>query len=498
MRIACLDLPALPLQLAWRAMPAWRALPVVVIERDKPHAEVLWACEKARAKGVLPGHRFRHALSLCEGLRARVVPEAQIAEACGELRGVLATLSPSVEADGTGTFWLDGTGLARLYDDRVARWGAAIARAVDALGYRGAVVLGFSRFATYAIARVSRGVVTLTNDAEERARATAVPLARIDIEPRVRDELARLAITRVGEFARLPGGGILERFGPRAHRLYQLAARERWDPVAAAAPPETPDERVLLDEEDDNVDRLLFVCRPPVTRLVARLAARHHAIVGMHVELTLKHGVGKVSLRVDCIKPASATLDAALLLRLLHLRLSGVPPEAPVNAVRVWADEVPANHEQIALFSKQTRPRRDLSACEQALAQLRAELGNEAVVCAELLDSHIPEASYAWRPLGKLRVARPQPRAIPSLIRRIFTVARMVASRKPRSHEDGWLLSGIEQGAVTRIRGPYTLTNGWWGEPLHRDYHYARLARGGPVWMYFDKLRNRWFWQGRV
>src|SRR3954463_4933487 len=86
MRVACLDLPAFPLQLVWRQEPAWRAHPVVVIDSDRPQGEVLWACERARAAGVLIGQRYAHALSLCSGLRARVVPSEQIAEAITELR----------------------------------------------------------------------------------------------------------------------------------------------------------------------------------------------------------------------------------------------------------------------------------------------------------------------------------------------------------------------------------------------------------------------------
>jgi protein ImuB len=77
--LACLDLPALPLQMVWRTEPAWRAHPVVVIDEDRPQGEVPWACERARKTGVLVGQRYADGLSLCGGLRARVVPPEQIA-----------------------------------------------------------------------------------------------------------------------------------------------------------------------------------------------------------------------------------------------------------------------------------------------------------------------------------------------------------------------------------------------------------------------------------
>ncbi|HLL22389.1 MAG TPA: hypothetical protein VK427_09675, partial [Kofleriaceae bacterium] len=266
MTLACLDLPALPLQTVWRAEPSWREHPVVVIDEDRPQGKVLWACERARGVGVLVGQRYAHALSLCGGLRARVVPPEEIAAAIEELRVALHQLSPRVEPGEPGSFWLDGDGLDRVFGDR---WGATIMKAAGDLGYRGAVVVGFSRFATYAIARATRrGVTVIASDQDERVAASAVPLARLDIAPKLRDSLARLGVTTVGQLVRLPGGGILERFGSDAHRLYQLAAGERWDPLVPVAPPEAPDERVLLDDDEDDVERLMFVIKAPVDRLL--------------------------------------------------------------------------------------------------------------------------------------------------------------------------------------------------------------------------------------
>src|SRR5205823_2170033 len=117
---------------------------------DRPQGSVLWACERARAAGVLPGQRYAHALGLHRELRARVVAPERIAAAIDELRGALHTLSPRVEpAAEPGTFWLDGDGLARIFGGSAREWAIAIEQAIVQLGYAGAVVIGFSRFATY-------------------------------------------------------------------------------------------------------------------------------------------------------------------------------------------------------------------------------------------------------------------------------------------------------------------------------------------------------------
>jgi protein ImuB len=502
MRVACLDLPAFPLQLVWRQEPECRAHPVVVVDDDRPQGEVLWACERARAAGVLVGQRYAYALSLCGGLRGRVVASKQIEDAITELRAVLHRLSPSVEPGEPGTFWLDGKGLERLFPDARGAgtgWGMAIAQAITELGYRGAAVVGFSRFATYAIARATRfGVTVLRSDADERALASDVPLARLDVDPKLREALARLGVIRVGEMVRLPGGGILERFGREAHRLYQLAAGEAWDPLVPVAPPETPDECVLLDDDELDLERLVFAGKAPIDRLLERLATRGRALTALHLELTLRHAVGQTSLRADCIKPAAPTLDGRMLLRLVHLRLTGLPPEAPVNAIRVWADDVAATSEQLALFVR--TPRRDLRAADEAIARLRAELGDDAVVRAVLRDGHLPEASFGWERLDHITAARPAAdrSTVRPLVRRVFTRPQQLPSQLRLARDDGWLLSGLEHGAVVRILGPYILSGGWWTHELHREYHFAELRRGDCMWVYFDRNRRRWFWQGGV
>ncbi len=500
MRVACLDLPAFPLQLAWRKEPELRGHPVVVIDDDRPQGTVLWACERARAAAVLPGQRYAHALGLCRELRARVVPEEAIAAATDELAGALHVLSPRVEPGPPGTFWLDGDGLSRVFASATA-WGEAIRAAIGERELAGAVVVGFSRFATYAIARAMSGAVhdglrVLRADADERALASAVPLARLEIDPKLRDALGRLGVATLGQLVRLPGGGILERFGRDAHRLYQLAAGERWDPIVPSPPPEAPDERVVLDDDLENVEQLVFVLKHAIDRLLDRLAARGRALVALHVELTLRFAVGRTELRADCIKPAGPTLDGRSLLRLVHLRMTGMPPVAPVNAARVWAEDTPATREQLALFAQ--KPRRDLRAADEAIARLRAELGDDAVVHAVLREGHLPEASFAWQRLGRVAHAEPQPKLIQPLVRRMNTTPQQLPPQARQVRDDGWLLSGLEHGAVVRIVGPYVVSGGWWAHEQHREYHFAELRHGDCLWVYYDRQRRRWFWQGAV
>jgi protein ImuB len=246
---------------------------------------------------------------------------------------------------------------------------------------------------------------------------------------------------------------------------------------------------------------LIFTIKPPLDRLIARLAGRGRAITALHLELVLKHAVANITTRVECIKPAVATLDARGLLALIRLRLASVPLEAPINALRLWADDAQATREQLALFAE--KPRRDLRAADRALAQLRAELGEDAVVRAVLREGHLPEASFGWERLIHVAPAQARAPTIMPLIRRVFAQPRLLPPQERQVRDDGWLLSGLEQGAVARIVGPYIISGGWWrgsssNDAIHREYHFAELRRGDCLWVYFDRNRRRWFWQGSV
>jgi protein ImuB len=253
----------------------------------------------------------------------------------------------------------------------------------------------------------------------------------------------------------------------------------------------------VLDDDLTDTEQLVFVLKGAIDRLLDRLAAKGRALTALHVELVLRHAVGRTEQRHDCIKPAAPTLDGRALLRLVHLRLTGMPPIAPVNAARVWADDTSASREQLALFA--ARPRRDLRAADEALARVRAELGDDAVVHAVLRDGHLPEASFGWERLVHVVPAKPQPRLIRPLVRRLHARPQLLPPQARQVRDDGWLLSGLEHGAVVRILGPYVVSGGWWAQhEVHREYHFAELRRGDCLWVFYDRHRRRWFCHGAV
>ena len=492
-RLACVNLPAFPLQLLLRRRPEWVASPVAVVAEDKPQALILWVNGKAWRAGVRPGFRYAAGSALAPGLYAGAVPSAEIEKELTALTGQLMRFTPEVEpsAEESGVFWLNGIGLSLLYTS-FEEWARAIHADIETRGFRGSVVVGFTRFGTYAVAKAQQEKVIFEDPSQERAAVREVFLDHLDLDPDLRDTLSKLGIRTVGAFLSLPAGGLHERFGPKAYRLYRMASGDLWEPLQPCISEEPVRQKFLLDDPESDITRLLFLIKRLLRPMLVTLADRSEALA----ELILRFLIYRVGWREEQIRPAAPTLDSVQVLDLVRLRLAAMKFSAGVVEIELTAKGCLATTEQLRLFAE--RPARDLSAADRALARLRAEFGDQAVVRAKLADGHLPEARFKWEPLENVKLPRPKLEASKTLVRRIFAKPVSLPPPPRTPHDDGWLLRGPKYGAVDKLSGPYIFSGGWWNREIHREYYFAETRRGDLLWVYYDRVRRRWFLQGRV
>lgn len=499
-RLACVNIPAFPLQILLRCHPTWGDHPAAVVEEDRPQSPVVWVNDAARRTGILPGMRYATALSLAPALRAGTVSPAQVAGERDRLIERLRRFTPDVEpsAEEPGIFWLSLSGLERLYPSP-ARWAEAIRADLRGAGFHTIVVIGFTRFDTYAVARAScaipqasRATRVFDDPAEARAASMDAPLASLAIDPQTRDALSKLGVTTVGALLRLPDAGLLERFGAHAHRLHRAAAGRLWSPLQPWAAREPVRRHLVLDAPEIDTARCVFVLKRLLDPMLAALAARGETLA----ELCLRIRPERHGWQDAGIRPAAPTLDPVQLLELMRLRLEALQLPAGIAEVDLTARGVPAHHEQTRFFAE--HPRRDLAAGNRALARLRAELGEDAVVRAQIRNGHLPEARVSWEPVTSLRVPRPAPAAIRTLVRRIFARPIPLPPAPRHLRDDGWLILGAAYGAVEELVGPYVLSGGWWIREVTRAYHFAQTRNGSLLWVFYDGRRRRWFLHGQV
>ena len=491
-RLACVDLPALPLQILLRRYPDWENQPAAVVERDKPQAPILWVEERARERGILPGMRYAAALSLCADLRAGVVEEHEVEETVTRILDRLSHFSPSVEPSSgePGIFWLDASGLHHLYPS-LAAWASEIRTELESDSFESSIAVGFSRFGTYALARSGNQELVVEDPGDETRRARQIPLARLNIDPGFREALHKLGVDRVEELLALPPAGIRERFGDEAHRLHRLAAGDLWTPLRPAERAEPVTSTLLLTEPVLDTTQLLFHVKGLLHTLLRDLAQRNESLTSLQICFVAERGDD----HIDTIRPAAPTTGSEELVLLTRIRLESLQLTAGVIEIHLDVSSGPTDQLQADLLGQSSG--RDLDAGARALGFVRAEFGPDSVVKPVLRDGHLPEASFGWEPLVRPSLPRAVRRSPPPLVQRLWHRPRSVRQPPPRDPR-GWMLHGLGLSTIVRWDGPHVFQGGWWTRELHREYWFATTREGEVLWLYHDRKRGKWVVQGRV
>lgn len=494
-RMACVNLAEFPLQLLLGQRPDWRSRPTAVVDRDNAQGVVLWANDCARGKRILPGIRYAAALSLARQLRAGVIPDSEIetsvATIAERLRAFASDVEPSQHEP--GVFWVGASGLSRLYPS-LYEWGRLIHAELAKAEFEASVVVGFSRFSTYAVAKMERegsGVTVFENPAEETAKATGVTIERLGFNPNLRDALAKLGITTLGDFLKLPAAGVRKRFGNDVYQLHQLAKGELVAPLQPEYPVLPASAAAVLDYPETNLDRLMAMIERLLEPILATLSKRDELVAALAIRLVFDDG-GKGFERVE---PASPTLEGPQILDLVRLRLAGTPLSSGITDVELEAESTNTRRQQRNLFEKKIP--RDLDAANRALARIRAELGTDAVIKARLRDGHLPEARFEWESIKKITSPQPRNVALRPLVRRLYSRPIALSRRRQREPKAA-LITLYEDRLVEERVGPYVVSGGWWVREVGREYYFVRTETGRCLWLYYDRRRQCWFLHGEV
>jgi len=509
-RIACVDVPAFPLQLLLRRHPDWRGKSAAVVTEDNPQSLLLWVSESARRVGILPGMRYASALALDRDLMAATVSARRIAKATEALHRHLLNYSPRVEParHEPGVFWLDAGGLERV-GGTPTEWAERLWRGLREARFVCGVTVGFSRFGTYCLSRVHRQAAVIPAPARETAACRGVSLARLELPPRVRDDLARLGLETVGDLMALPSAGLAARFGAETAYLVGLAGGLHFDPLQPVVPDEPVRAAETLEQPESDAWRLLFLIKRLLHPLLGRLADEQKAVALLHLDLRLDVRDRAAAGRRESLRPAEPTLDVVLLTELVRLRLEGLNLSAGAEQVAVELEVTAAPAVALELFRR--RQCRDLPAALRAVARVRAELGDQAVVRAELQPGHLPEQAYRWRPLTELAAPVPKRRAATDeprpMVRRLLPHPRPLldgAADLARTNGKQLLRAaggpGSSEGADGAIStcGPHLVSGGWWAGEQRRAYHFVEAEGGRLLWVYYDEQKRRWYLQGTV
>ena len=491
-RWACLNLREFPLQLLLQRYPKWTPSPVAVVENDSPNGKVTYANEIAQKQGVIPGLRYASALALEPQLRAAPMPREVIEAAIRHIITALQEFTPDVEphSQESGILWLNASGLQKLFRS-MEEWARRIGRGLTRAGYKSVVVAGYTRFGTYALAKSgSAGVHVLSDPVQEGSAARKVLLRDLGLSPRLLGNLEKLGLESLKDFLKIPSAGFLERFGPEAHHLHQLASRAEWNPIRPQMHMEPVQSNVILDYPESDTNRLIFIVKNELAPMLSSLAARCRSLTA--ITLTLK--LDSKETKQETLRPASPTLNERQIVDLIRLRFEAMTLTSGVIEVGLIADDVEATSEQLRLFNQIAT--HNLIDANDALARIRAAYNEKTVVATALHEGHLPEAQFKVTSLPYLGHAHCRYVKMTPLVRR-FNVCPEPFIDPQRLGDRDTFIRGMELGTLQRMVGPDAISGGWWNREVQRDYFYTETSLG-TFWLYYDRIRRRWRLHGKV
>ncbi|HVO39517.1 MAG TPA: DNA polymerase Y family protein [Spirochaetia bacterium] len=481
----CISVDHLPLQILLRENPGWKDAPVAVTREERPQSPILALNRPARDKGLSVGMKYASALSLVPSLRARVVPTERVAESRQRIARVLSTFTPDIELCpfDDDAVWVSVGGLGYLYDSDT-RWLTAVRQALASEGFRANVILGFTRFGTYAIARSSARSLVFTSRGEEQALVSRSSIDILPLSPKTKNTLRKLEIRTVQQFVSLPSGETARRFGQDAGLLRDAILADDPLPIQPLAIMESAPCGRRLDSPLTDLDLLMPHIHELLEAEGRRAESAKSVISGL--TLTLRTESGEVTR--DVIRPAAPTLKMPLLGRLIQLRLSSRRFSSGVEAIEILSARTSPSGRQDELFSVKGR---DLAAGARAIASLRARFGDDSVSRAVIVHAYLPEKSFRWEQVRKPALpARQQEAKAPgstAAVRRIFFAPRQVPS-------------GSRE--LPFIAGPFITSGSWWGsagkEPPYLRHYGFRDSGAGISWVFQDRLTGESWIQGMI
>ncbi len=406
-------------------------------------------------------------------------------------------LSPVVAIDGTSEGLLvDVTGCERVFSGeprliRVAHEG------LGRLGFRSRIAIAPSFGCAWALSRYGNNPCTIVGQRDVRSALSPLPIAALRVGREIADQLGHVGIERIGQLLEMPRSTLPSRFG--AELLLHLDralghAIETIEPIRPVPPPAV--ERVF-DGPTDRIEAIELTARELIAEVADELQRR--SCGARLVEVTLvRSDLEPENLAVTLGRPSR---DERHLWALLRPKLERAHLGFGVEAVRVRVPTVGViRHEQaVCVGAGEDVAEAEVErSCDELIDTLGNRLGDRRVLRASLHASHLPERSFAMRP-----IAEPPPAIAaeaPTRDRPAVLFDRPVPTEVVALTPDGPVHRLSWNGKDLRVLecvGPERIGGEWWrARDTTRDYFAVHAEDGRWLWLVRGIESGRWFVHG--
>jgi nucleotidyltransferase/DNA polymerase involved in DNA repair len=327
-RIACVWLPRLPLQVEVLRHPDWDGRPLVLASPAGERRVVQICSPEAEQAGIRPGLPLREVLPLCGEAIVLQPDPVHTAMIVKQVLSSLQRVSPAVEAQSDRIF-LDLRGLSGVYRDDLSALEAAIRAAVPAL-LRPRIGVAGGKFPAFAAARMAPPAGLRVVPAGATAAFLApLPVRYLPAPPALLAQLELLGLRTLANLAALPFASVQAEFGPLGARLWWLANGDDSDPLVPHRFTPAITSSLRFDTPLGSVEAVGVAVRHLLVRSFSDLAFSGHAVRQARLAALLTGGSSWEQF-VTFKEPLSSK-EAALRAIESKLQLPGVLPAAPIE-----------------------------------------------------------------------------------------------------------------------------------------------------------------------
>ncbi|MDY7086895.1 MAG: DNA polymerase Y family protein [Actinomycetota bacterium] len=255
--------------------------PVVVLHGNR----VIACSEAARQEGVRRGLRRREAQSRCPQVEAVEHDPGRDARAFEPVVAAVEEVAAGVEVIRPGACAVAARGPSRYFGGEETAAERIVEQVAESCAVESQVGIAEGVFAAGLAARAGR-VIAPGGTADFLRGQPIEALER----PELTDLLKRLGLKTLGEFAALPAGDVLTRFGFDGALAHRLAAGFDHRPLAVRRPPPDLEVSETYDEPLERVDVAAFAGRALAERLHDKLAAYGLACTRLGIEAVTANG----------------------------------------------------------------------------------------------------------------------------------------------------------------------------------------------------------------
>lgn len=381
-RVGCVNLPHAAMAVEVRDNPLLADRPAVIAAAQPGAQTVHDLTHAAHMAGVMRGMTVFQARKLCPDLV--VVPPRPDAyrDAFQRLLDALAEYTGAVEPADLEHAWLSASGLARDREDEAKLAEAVAARAALATGLTARVGVAHGKLTSRIVTRYlqARPAMALPRG-REVAFLGGLSIRYLPLATSTQERILALGLGKVHQYAALPQGGILPRFGYEGLRAWRLGHGHDDEAVQPWRSEPFLEAEHVFAEPVANLRSLRWQIERLVYELVRPLSERFQMASAMALTVTFERGQ-VAAVNRTFLEPS---IKPSVLLTHMDALMAAVQWAGPVERVKLLARGLcPTIGHQLDLF-RHTHARR-LEA-ETALRDLQHRYGPDVVRQGRVVDA---------------------------------------------------------------------------------------------------------------